>query len=146
MTYEKNAFANKPGQLGVATSSSWKWHPMLEPHDLPLGKIENRIDADFYEKVINGFIPTVMEQKWFVFVENDIIHICRSWTGFEIYKAEFVKKDSGIFVENLKVERSKKRYDAHKFGSTTDKADSHDIQLFIHCMSICINGAPFWEP
>ena len=36
--------------------------------------------------VARGFIPTVQEQKWFVFLEDGVLHFHRSWTGIAIYR------------------------------------------------------------
>ncbi len=34
-----------------------------------------------------GNIPQQMEDKWFSYLENNVIHFLRSWTGIEIFKA-----------------------------------------------------------
>lgn len=36
--------------------------------------------------VARGFVPTMMEQKWFAYLEDGVLHFHRSWTGLEIYR------------------------------------------------------------
>jgi hypothetical protein len=44
-----------------------------------------------YEKMVKGWKPTSMDDKWMVVTDapdaqgNTVVHICRSWLGHEIY-------------------------------------------------------------
>lgn len=52
------------------------------------------IDLEFSEEekemLSYGCIPLSMDDKWFVYFENNVIHFFRSWTGVEIFQAEFI--------------------------------------------------------
>lgn len=41
------------------------------------------------EYLAQGLTPLEMEEKWFVYCENDQIHYFRSWTGIEIFRGQF---------------------------------------------------------
>jgi 8-oxo-dGTP pyrophosphatase MutT (NUDIX family) len=77
------------------TRESWKVNPMK-------GKIASlRIDRTFSEgemdQIRRGHLPKEMEDKWFMFFENNCLHACRSWTGDTIYLVAFAKASSGTW-------------------------------------------------
>lgn len=37
------------------------------------------------EGLLEGFKPRSMDDKWFFFVEEEVVHLHRSWAGEEIY-------------------------------------------------------------
>ena len=50
---------------------------------LPFTRIFTRSE---YQKITFGHIPKEMEDKWFIFFENDKIYFHRSWTGFCMFE------------------------------------------------------------
>ena len=71
----------------VATRNSWQIHPMPETRvALPL---EVTYDAPSWRIVQLGFIPRAMEDKWFAFEEEGVLHMHRSWSGLEVYELHF---------------------------------------------------------
>ena len=77
-----------------ATRYSWSYNQMVNPIKKPINLIFNE---DEYTKIKIGFIPEMMEEKWFVFFENNWIHWVRSWTGEEWIKAE-IKKEKETYI------------------------------------------------
>ena len=77
--------------------------------------------ADEYELIRKGVIPQTMDDKWFIFLEDDVLYFHRSWTGFCVYQVS-IKKDGAHFqvVEAL-ASRDSSQY------SSTD--DDFDLQL-----------------
>jgi hypothetical protein len=63
-----------------------------------------------YEKISLGLIPEVMEDKWFVFMENNILSFHRSWTGVCIYEVHFEKVDDKYLVKEAWVNRDSQQY------------------------------------
>ena len=72
----------------TATKNTWKNIPIDNP---------NRIDIDFlftekqFSKLTKGLIPQQMEDKWFIYYENEWLNFHRSWTGNGMYKAKLNK-------------------------------------------------------
>ncbi|MGQ9643783.1 MAG: hypothetical protein ACUVT3_08005 [Ignavibacterium sp.] len=66
----------------IATKTTWKNLPIENPKQIA---IELRFTERHYSKLIKGLIPKEMEDKWFVFHDNDWLYFHRSWTGFGIY-------------------------------------------------------------
>ncbi len=55
----------------------------------------------YYDELWNlswGHLARVMEDKWNCFLENDILYICRSWTGFCIYRLH-LDEDKGYTLD-----------------------------------------------
>ena len=63
------------------------------------------------EKMMNGFIPKEMEDKWFIYFENGWLYFHRSWTGHCIYmvkidgsnrdKEQYNNSDSALDINIL---------------------------------------------
>lgn len=47
------------------------------------------------EKLAQGLVPMEMEQKWFVYFDDNTLHFHRSWTGNKIYEVSFLPGASG---------------------------------------------------
>lgn len=65
-----------------------------------------------FEKITNGLIPEEMEDKWFIFFENNWLYFHRSWTGYCQFKMQITKeKDKQIYsVKEFYAERNPERY------------------------------------
>src|ERR1700679_1045445 len=69
--------------MDVATRSSWK--TLSPPKSCEPLLFEGTFSDGEYQLIRKGVIPKAMEDKWFIFLENDSLHFHRSWTGAEIY-------------------------------------------------------------
>ena len=63
--------------------SDWKTKPLpLKREKLGYEKFFSDADA---EKLLNGYKPRDMDDKWFVYSEDGWIYFVRSWTGNHIF-------------------------------------------------------------
>ena len=61
-----------------------------------------------------GFLPQEMEDKWFIYFENDILHFHRSWTGVCIYQVSFKQEGDTLRMNQAIVNRDPDQYaEAH---------------------------------
>lgn len=44
-----------------------------------------RFSADEMEILVRGVVPREMEDHWFIFEEDDVLYLYRSWTGYELF-------------------------------------------------------------
>ena len=66
-----------------ATKSSWKTlDAPVKRQPLGYEQLFTNVDA---ERLQEGLVPQVMEDKWFVYFENDWLYLHRSWTGSLVY-------------------------------------------------------------
>ena len=72
--------------MKIATKTDWK------TLDFPTEVRTFEYNREFSEEELNllkyGHIPREQEDKWFMYMENNIIYFHRSWTGFGIYKID----------------------------------------------------------
>jgi 8-oxo-dGTP diphosphatase len=57
-----------------------------------------------------GFLPAVMEDKWFLFHENDVLSCHRSWTGNCIYQIHFIRENGSLHATHAEVNRDEDQY------------------------------------
>ena len=78
--------AHKEIGMKIATKTDWK------TLDFPTEVRTFEYNREFSEEELNllkyGHIPREQEDKWFMYMENNIIYFHRSWTGFGIYKID----------------------------------------------------------
>lgn len=67
------------------------WETEEMPLETETFSMEIELSESEYEQLQNGIIPQEMEDKWFIYFEEDTLYIHRSWTGFCIYILEFPK-------------------------------------------------------
>lgn len=109
--------------MEIATKARWQNHPIDNPK-----KIDFSIhftDKQF-EKLRHGLIPQQMEDKWFIFYENDWLYFHRSWTGFGLYKAQLIKEQNGYSIKEFWAERNQEKY-----KNEDDNTDIDNISFLI---------------
>lgn len=97
--------------------------------------------AEDYARVQKGLIPQEMEDKWFIYCENDTLHIHRSWTGYQMYRIEFVVGEGGeATIKQCFVNRDQAQY------QSVD--DGYDAQLVCFLIDRLLLGraVPFPVP
>lgn len=80
----------------AATRDSWNRNPLPEART-SLG-FEASYTAEEFDRIKQGLIPQVMEDKWFVFHEESWLYFHRSWTGICIYGVRFQADAAGATV------------------------------------------------
>jgi hypothetical protein len=87
----------------IATRDSWEITPIINPQPLQLNLRFS--DRQFFE-LKKGFIPRDMDDRWFIYCENEWLYFHRSWTGLGFYKAKLNKTDEGYSIDELWTERN----------------------------------------
>ena len=89
----------------IAEKVDYKNDPMPDQHEVFILKREfSSVQMAILKR---GHIPQEMEDKWFWFVENNKMRLCRSWTGFCIYEIEFRPDNCHIVTVNRNPEQYK---------------------------------------
>ncbi|GAB2825018.1 ADP-ribosylglycohydrolase family protein [Ferruginibacter profundus] len=109
--------------MEAASKTSWQNHPIHNPK-----KINFSIHFNYkqFEKLKHGLIPKQMEDKWFIFYENDWLYFHRSWTGFGLYKAQLIKEQDGYSIKEFWAERNQEKY-----KNEDDNTDIDNISFLI---------------
>ena len=83
------------------------WKTVDMPEEVDHFTMEMKLTADGLENLKEGHHPKEMEDKWFMYYENEKFYIHRSWTGFCIYIISQVF-DSDIL--EVTVNRNREQY------------------------------------
>lgn len=101
----------------VASRTSWQASPM--PAEKSRLSFERSFTQEEFQLISKGVIPVEMEDKWFVFLENDSLYFHRSWTGTCIYEIHLTHRGEEYVVTNAWVNRNSEQY-----GSDDDTYDA----------------------
>ena len=72
--------------------------------------LDRKYTAAEFEKISRGTIPPDMDSRWFIFLENNVLYIHRSWTGMGIYEVHFEKEGDLYKVSEAWVSEAEHRY------------------------------------
>src|SRR6187399_862557 len=93
-----------------ATAESWEHlEAPAEREDL---RFEGSFTAEEMDLLRFGVIPVAMEDKWFIYFEEDWLRFHRSWTGAFIYALRFENGPDGAHVVESWVSRDEEQYGA----------------------------------
>jgi hypothetical protein len=92
----------------IATHTAWKTEPIPEASIwLPYAKY---VSPEDYQRITYGLIPREMEDKWFIFLEDQTLFMYRSWTGYCIYQVLFEINTPGYRSTRIWVNRNLRQY------------------------------------
>ena len=105
---------------------NWKLFPLPEKYSvIPLDRMYSDEESDL---IMAGFLPLEMEDKWFLFSENDVLFCHRSWTGYCIYQVHFVRQGSGT---SLRATHAEVNRNPEQYSNTDDAEDAEHIYAII---------------
>jgi hypothetical protein len=122
-----------------ATSASWKIKPLPEKR-APL-PYERRFSAAEHARLVRGLVPVEMEDKWFIYLEDGLLRLHRSWTGACIYGVRLAMDGEGSIVEEAWVSRATDDY-----TRTDDAYDARLLSFLIERLLLGNSQVPFPVP
>lgn len=84
--------------MKIATKKDWKTLDL--PNEVEQFIYERNFSEEELKLLSYGFIPEEMEDKWFIYMENNTLYFHRSWTGICIFKIEFKPNNKHIVIAN----------------------------------------------
>lgn len=78
------------------------------------------------DAIRRGYVPHIMDEKWFIFMEGNRLFAHRSWTGLGIYEATFTPTEGGHVIESAVVTG-----DDTRFRRSSDEAESRTLEVLI---------------
>ncbi len=107
-----------------ARRSDWKAEPLTVPQPIPP---PSRVwTSDEMDAIRRGYVPSIMDEKWFIFMEGDRLFAHRSWTGLGVYEAVFVPAAGGYVAESAVVTG-----DAAQYRRSSDEEESETLEVLI---------------
>ena len=117
-----------------ATKMSWPNSPIDQPKKI---KVDLSFTEQQYRALCHGFVPEAMEDKWFIYHEDDWLYFHRSWTDFGIYMCKLIKDQHGVFIKEFEAERNQEKY-----GNVDD---AEDVRVFVTLIAHLLLGIDVQE-
>jgi 8-oxo-dGTP pyrophosphatase MutT (NUDIX family) len=95
---------------GIAPARRAHWPTLPLPRARTTITLDIHLDEAEAACLRLGFIPSVMEEKWFAFMEGDTLYEHRSWTGYCIDQVHFVPEGDGLKATHAEVNRYQDQY------------------------------------
>jgi hypothetical protein len=92
----------------VATRESWTSVPL--PEKRTSLSLQREFTQEEFELIRCGLIPEAMEDKWFIFLEENVLYFHRSWTGYCIYQLSLSKHGTTYTVVETFANRDPSQY------------------------------------
>jgi ADP-ribose pyrophosphatase YjhB (NUDIX family) len=83
---EKLSYLDRPGTC----KEDWKTVPM--PNQRRKIRLDFHYDDAAFSRIQKGYLLAEMEDHWFAWFEEPLLHLHRSWTGFCIYQINFTQE------------------------------------------------------
>ena len=107
-----------------ARRSNWRIERLAIPQPIPP---PSRVwNDDEMDAIRRGYVPHIMDEKWFIFMEGNHLFAHRSWTGIGIYEATFASTEGGYVIESAAVTG-----DSTKYGRSSDEVESLTLEVLI---------------
>jgi len=110
--------------MEFARRDDWNTNPLPDQRTtIPLDRVFTALEM---EQVRHGVVPEAMEDKWFLYWQDDRLFCHRSWTGNCLYVARFVPEGDGHRLVSADVNR-----DPSQYSETRDEVDAVRIHELI---------------
>jgi hypothetical protein len=96
--------------------SDWKTKSIpVEKADLGYQRVLRAADA---KKVMSGYKPEDMDDRWFIYCEDGWVYFVRSWTGYHIFGFKLAVSPDGS--ANVIASWANRNIDEYQFKSNED--------------------------
>jgi hypothetical protein len=79
----------------AATKDRWKRIPFTSGIAIPF---QATFSGEEVDKLREGLVPEVMEDKWFIYLQEPHLFLHRSWTGQPVYRVKLEPTGAGASV------------------------------------------------
>ena len=84
------------------TRASWKGE-LSFPQTSSALSYDDTFSKSEFSRLALGYFPKDMDDRWFVYFENDTLYLHRSWTGDCMYRLRFATTPEGWCVREARV-------------------------------------------
>jgi hypothetical protein len=108
----------------VAKPTDWKTEPL--PSKRSTIRLGRTFSLKEMEHIGRGLVPEQMEDKWFIYWQEDTLYFHRSWTGVCIYTVQFTVEGDKYRMIEADVNR-----DPEQYQETSEEIDAAMISYLI---------------
>ena len=100
------------------------WRTVDMPETWEAAEINRSLTEEDYQTLICGFIPRDMDDRWFLYVQNDWVYLHRSWTGHCIFKLKLEVLSSHVILTDIRINRDPNQYRSVNLEADKNEANS----------------------
>ncbi len=119
-------------QRPATCAEDWQIQPM--PERQATLAIDWLYDARAAFRIQKGCFPTSMDQKWFMWFEEPVLHMHRSWTGYCVFQVTFKRDGDGLRAVSVLANRDPRQY--------TETDDTADWSLVVQTLDHLFVSSP----
>lgn len=116
--------------MKIAKQSDWRSKEL--PSERSTISLDRHFSSDEIRRMQAGLVPEQMEDKWFVYWQDDTLFFHRSWTGVCIYAVRVVAEGDSYRMVEADVNR-----DPDEYGGTND---DHDAEMISYLIDVLLLG------
>ena len=110
--------------MNTAKLTDWKTERL--PIKRTTIALDRAYSPDDMERIRYGIVLQHMEDKWFIFGEDNTLYFHRSWTGVCVYVVRFSEETDGCRMVEADVNR-----DPEQYSETSDERDAEMIYYLV---------------
>jgi hypothetical protein len=87
--------------------------------------VEAHFSQTDFDRIVQGFVPASQDHRWFIWTDaNKVVHLHRSWSGYEIYEVHLVADHDGYKIGRVRVNADPSQ---HASDAAGDEATLRDV-------------------
>lgn len=116
------------------------WLKPMPDKDVSTMTIALQVEEADMKRLMQGHIPEVQEDHWFMYCDEEYIRYYRSWTGMCAFEGHFHKNDVGMYI----IDKVTINHALTEFGINSDFAAVH-LFLYLLVAELDYNGEAAWD-
>ena len=98
-----------------ATKLDWQLFPI--PENQAVLKINRVFSRSQMDRIRHGVIPRYMDERWFIYFEDNALYLHRSWTGYYVFIVSLIEIENDAWhISHCLVSRDKEQYGEMKWS------------------------------
>jgi len=104
--------------------SKTHWRTIDMPGTFEIAALNRPLSEEEYQALVFGFIPRDMDDRWFLYVQDDWVYLHRSWTGHCIFKLKLEVSSGNVMLTDIHINRDPDQYRSINPEADKDEANS----------------------
>lgn len=100
------------------------WRTFDMPELCEVATMNRALSKEEYQLLVCGFKPRDMDDRWFLYVQNDWVFLHRSWTGHCIFKLKLEVLSENVILTDIHINRDSDQYRSVNLEADKDEVNS----------------------
>jgi len=114
--------------MKTAKKADWKTLPLTSKRSVI--QLNRTFTVEEIDTIRKGLIPREMEDKWFIYWEEDTLFFHRSWTGFCMYIVHFLEEKDKYSLISADINRDPDQY--------KETSNERDVEMILYLIDILL--------